>query len=244
PVPAGSTVFASWNIPNFKSGEFDRGDGQGYKGPVAQVMQVDVPGISGPRTIRLRWVDLNNQVLEDSITINIGGQAPPPTTYPDCNPSNPDWQAGRNGNPPEWTFCKRKDLEYVGESPGNIAYVPRNDKVYTMAWEVYGARAIYLVFEPNSTRGPAGPANQPNMSRPTTGTGPMSFRSNEFADGCYKITLRIDTNAGHRADFGEKIFCVNVNVGGGGGGGGAPPPTTTPVPQPTATPEPTITPAP
>ncbi|MDW8352603.1 MAG: Ig-like domain-containing protein, partial [Anaerolineae bacterium] len=78
PVPAGSTVFASWNIPNFKSGEFDRGDGQGYKGPVAQVMQVDVPGISGPRTIRLRWVDLNNQVFEDTITINVAGQAAAP----------------------------------------------------------------------------------------------------------------------------------------------------------------------
>ncbi len=235
PVPSGATVFASWNIPNFKSGEFDRGDGQGYRGPVAQVMQVDVPAVVVPRTIRLRWVDLNNQVIEDSITINVIGQGAPSTSgYPDCNPSNPDWQANKPGNPSNWTFCKRKDPEYVGESPGNIAYVPRNDKVYTMAWEVYGARAIYLVFEPNSSRGPAGPLDQPNLSRPTTGTGPVSFRSNEFADGCYKITLRIDTNAGDRADFGEKFFCVNVGPpGGGGGGGGGGGPTPTPSPTPT-----------
>ncbi|MFN4294718.1 MAG: Ig-like domain-containing protein [Thermoflexales bacterium] len=242
PVPSGATVFASWNIPNFKSGEFDRGDGQGYRGPVAQVMQVDVPAVIGPRTIRLRWVDLNNQVFEDSITINVVGQNAPITSgYPDCNPSNPDWQANKPGNPSNWTFCKRKDPEYVGESPGNIAYVPRSDKLYTMAWEVYGARAIYLVFEPNSSRGPAGPLDQPNLSRPTTGTGPLSFRSNEFADGCYKITLRIDTNAGDRADFGEKFFCVNVSPsggGGGGGGGGGSSPTATPGPTPIPSPTP------
>ena len=221
PVPSGATVFASWNIPNFKSGEFDRGDGQGFKGPVAQAMQVDVPGITGPRTIRLRWTDLNNQVFEDAITINVAGQAvaPPPAVNPECNPGNPDWQAGKNGNPTTWTFCKRKDLEYVGTAPpgGNIAYVDRNDAVYTMAWDVYGIRAIYLVFEPNATRGPAAPSGR---SIPTTGTGPQSFKISDFENGCYRITLRIDTNAGDRADFGEKILCIGVGSGGGGGGGG------------------------
>ncbi len=235
PVPAGTTVFASWNIPNFKSGEFDRGDGQGFRGPVAQVMQVDVPGVTAARTIRLRWVDLNNQVLEDAITINVVGQgvAPPPVVNPECNPNNPDWQAGKNNNPTSWTFCKRKDLEYVGEAPpgGNIAFVDRSDRVYTMAWDIYGIRSIFLVFEPNSRVGPAAPSGK---SLPTTGTGPQSFKINDFESGCYRITLRIETNAGDRADFGEKILCIGVGSGSGGGsgggGGGGGSPTATPMP--------------
>jgi len=77
PVPFGATAIASWNIPNFKSAEFDHGDGQGFTGPAAQSMEVLVNGaITGPRVIRLRWTTLDNQVFEDSITINVVGQAP------------------------------------------------------------------------------------------------------------------------------------------------------------------------
>jgi uncharacterized protein YgiM (DUF1202 family) len=206
PVPFGSVVFASWNIPNFRSAEFDHGDGQGYKGPAAQAMQVQVNGpINGTRVIRLRWTTLDNQVLEDSITINVIGQAQAPT-YPECNPSNPDWQANKPGNPPDWEFCKRKDMEYVGEAPpgANNAVVNRNEnKVYTMAWEIYSIRGIYLVFEPSDGR-----PGEKGRSIPTTGTGPVSFKASDFENGCYRITLRIDTNTGKRTDFGEKFFCV------------------------------------
>jgi uncharacterized protein YraI len=236
PVPSGGTAFATWNIPNFKSGEFDRGDGQGFKGPIAQAMRVDVPGVTGARTIRLRWTDNNNAVNEDSLTLNGGAAAAPapaPVTNAECNENNPDWQAGKNNNPSNWTFCKRKDLNYVGDDPGSIAYVDRNDKVYQMAWDVYGVKGVYLVFEPNSSRGPAA-AN--GKSLPTTGTGPISFKMSDFEQGCYRITLRLDTNRNNdRADFGEKILCIGIGnpnqgggatatpgSGGGGGGGGEP----------------------
>ena len=207
PVPYGATVFASWNIPNFKSAEFDHGDGQGYKGPAAQAMQVQVNGpINGVRVIRLRWTTLDNQVLEDSITINVIGQAQAPT-YPECNPSNPDWQANKPGNPPEWEFCKRKDFEYVGDVPPghNIAYVPRENRSYTLAWEIYGIRGIYIVFEQNGERGPAAPRS---YDFPTTGTGPFTFNVQNFENGCYKMFLRIDTNTGKRTDFGQKFICI------------------------------------
>jgi hypothetical protein len=242
PVPYGATVFASWNIPNFKSAEFDHGDGQGYKGPAAQAMQVTVNGpIIGPRVIRLRWTTLDNQVLEDSITINVSGQA---QAYPECNPSNPDWQANKPGNPPVWEFCKRKDMEYVGEAPpgaNNAVVNPNENKVYTMAWEIYGIRGIYLVFEPSDGRG-----GDKGKSIPTTGTGPVSFKASDFENGCYRITLRIDTNTGKKVDFGEKFICIGT--GGGGGGGNPPPPTpTAPPPTPTApppSPTPTLIPTP
>lgn len=229
PVPSGGTAFATWNIPNFKSGEFDRGDGQGFKGPIAQAMRVDVPGVTGARTIRLRWTDNNGAVSEDSLTLNGGAAAaaPAPVVNAECNENNPDWQAGKGGNPAHWTFCKRKDLEYVGDSPGNIGHVDRNDKVYQMAWDVYGVKGVYLVFEPNGSQGPAA-AN--GKSLPTTGTGPLSFKVSDFDQGCYRITLRLDTNRNDRTDFGEKILCIGVGSGAqptaapgsGGGGGGQP----------------------
>ncbi len=226
PVPAGGTAFATWNIPNFKEGCFDRGDGGGCKGPIAQAMRVDVPGVNGPRTITLKWTDNNGGQQQDTLTVSSGAAAAPAANA-ECNPNNPDWQA-KPGNPGEWTFCKRRDLEYTGDSPGNIAFVARDDKTYTMGWDVYGAKGVWLVFEPNGSKGPAGTTQ---LSIPSTGTGPVSFRANQLENGCYKITVRIDTNAGNRADFGEKIFCVGVS--GGGGGGSSQP---NPQPQPTAAP--------
>jgi hypothetical protein len=58
----------------------------------------------------------------------------------------------------------------------------------------------------------------------------------DFEQGCYRITLRLDTNRNNdRADFGEKILCIGIGnpnqgggptstpgSGGGGGGGGQP----------------------
>jgi hypothetical protein len=61
----------------------------------------------------------------------------------------------------------------------------------------------------------------------------VSFRPNQLENGCYKITLRIDTNAGNRADFGEKFLCVGV-----AGGGGQPNPNPNPNPQPQPQPQP------
>ena len=133
--------------------------------------------------------------------------------------------------------------------PGhNIAYVPRENRSYTLAWEIYGIRGIYIVFEQNGERGPAAPRS---YDSPTTGTGPYTFNVQNFENGCYKMFLRIDTNTGKRTDFGQKFLCVGVGSGGGGGGGGGgnpPPPTATPpptdTPSPTPTPEPTAIPIP
>ncbi len=253
PIPQNGMTYAFWTIPNFRDGEFDKGDGQGYKGPIAQTMRVEVPGVFGTRQIKLRWRDLNGNQQEDMLTIVVDTQA---TAYPECNEANPDWQAGRNGNPAVWTFCKRKDLEYVGNSPGNIAYV-NPDQTFTMAWEVYGLKAVSLVFESDSRYGPRGEPF-PGRSLPTTGTGPLTFRAGDIGTGCFRITLRVSPNrpAGQDpVDFGEKIMCIGVSPpggGGGGGGGGGTQPTATPAPPtPTPigevsgpTPEPTPTPIP
>jgi hypothetical protein len=203
PILAGATAYAFWNIPNFKEGCFDKGDGNGCKGPIAQAMRVDVPGVTGARALTLKWTNTSGSQQQDTILLNISD-----TASAECNANNPDWQA-KAGNPENWTFCKRKDLEWVGNAPGQN--VDRNDQTYSMAWDVYGVKGVYLVFEPNSTRGPAGSTQ---LSIPTTGTGPQSFKANQLEPGCYRITLRIDTNAGNRTDFGEKILCIGTGGSG------------------------------
>lgn len=69
PVPRGATAFAYWHIPSITFGEFDRGDGQGFRGPIAQAMRVDVPNVTSPRMLRLRWRDNNGVQFEDSLTL-------------------------------------------------------------------------------------------------------------------------------------------------------------------------------
>ena len=120
----------------------------------------------------------------------------------------------------------------------NIAYVPRENRSYTLAWEIYGIRGIFVVFDKNGQRGPEAPRS---YDFPTTGTGPFTFNVQNFETGCYKMFLRIDTNTGKKVDFGEKFICIGT---GGGGGGNPPPP---PPPSPTApppTPTPEVTPIP
>lgn len=69
PVPKGAIAYAYWHIPSMASGEFDRGDGQGFRGPIAQIMRVDVQNVTGPRTLRLRWRDQTGMQFEDSLTL-------------------------------------------------------------------------------------------------------------------------------------------------------------------------------
>ncbi|MDW8053413.1 MAG: SH3 domain-containing protein [Anaerolineae bacterium] len=213
PVPFGGTGYAYWSIPNFRDGEFDKGDGQGFKGPIAQVMRVDIPGVTSNRTLKLRWRDLNGNQQEDTLTLVVA-QAPPAA---ECNENNPDWRGRDN---PTWTFCRRRDLEYVGDNPGPIAYVS-GDRTLTLGWDVYGIREIFIVFESNETRGPRGEP-YPGKSFPTTGTGSFTFKAGDIGTGCFRVTLRLVTNRNpdRRTDFGEKILCINVQPPGGGGGSG------------------------
>lgn len=82
PVAFGGTAFAEWNIPNFRSGAFDRGDGRGFIGPIAQQQRVDVPGLITPRIVRVQWTDLQGRVYVDSILIPVAGQAATSTPQP------------------------------------------------------------------------------------------------------------------------------------------------------------------
>ncbi len=71
PVRRGTSAFVVWRIADFRYGEFDKGDGQGFKGPISREQRVEVPNVTGPRLIRLRWVDSSNQWREDSFVIQV-----------------------------------------------------------------------------------------------------------------------------------------------------------------------------
>lgn len=67
-VPLYGTVVASWDVQNVKEVKFDAGDGRDYQ-PAGGTMTVNVAGVSGQRNLRLRVVDNNNNVTEDTIQV-------------------------------------------------------------------------------------------------------------------------------------------------------------------------------
>lgn len=71
PVRRGSNASVVWRITTpFVGGEFDRGDGSGFKGPIYAEQRVIVENITGPRTIRLRWND-GSKIITDQFTIQV-----------------------------------------------------------------------------------------------------------------------------------------------------------------------------
>lgn len=86
PATSGNTVFASWRIPNFSYGEFDRGDGRGFVGPILAEQRVEVTGMYALRVIRLRWVSRSGQQYIDSIAIPVQQPVQPPSPQLDTFP--------------------------------------------------------------------------------------------------------------------------------------------------------------
>ncbi len=78
PVRSGTNAYVVWRIVDFRYGEFDNGNGQGFKGPIAREQRVEISNVTGPRLIRLRWVDTSNQWREDSFVVQVVGGAPTP----------------------------------------------------------------------------------------------------------------------------------------------------------------------
>jgi hypothetical protein len=76
-VRRGTSAFVVWRIADFRYGEFDNGNGQGFRGPIAREQRVEVQNVTSPRLIRLRWVDSSNQWREDSFVIQVDDMVTP-----------------------------------------------------------------------------------------------------------------------------------------------------------------------
>jgi len=71
PIRRGSSAGIVWRITTgFVSGEFDRGDGSGFRGPIYAEQRIVIENVTGPRTIRLRWTD-GSRWYEDSLTLAV-----------------------------------------------------------------------------------------------------------------------------------------------------------------------------
>ncbi len=71
PAKRGSAVSVVWRIADFRQGEFDSGDGRGYVGPINAEMRVDLPEVTAPRMVRLRWTDTSGRAHEDTFLVQV-----------------------------------------------------------------------------------------------------------------------------------------------------------------------------
>lgn len=71
PAKRGSNVSVVWRITTpFVSGEFDKGDGQGFKGPIYAEQRIIIENVTANRTIKLRWNN-GSKWLTDQFTIQV-----------------------------------------------------------------------------------------------------------------------------------------------------------------------------
>jgi|GEM_PF-4408938 len=205
PVNSGGTIYATWSIPNFRDGEFDKGDGAGFKGPIAASMTVDVPNVTASRYLTLRWRDTAGQQLEDGLILYVSGQNAPIQTTTNrgtCSTSDPNWRGGTSA----YTFCVARDMNWTDGGKEIRSFTQGQDFTLTASWDIYGIAGIWFIVEPSSQV--CGPAGTSVVNRQTVGTGSESFNIKDMAYGGYKTHLRIKRSDGAEVDFNEKFLCI------------------------------------
>lgn len=210
PVQSGATTFANWTIPNFKSGVFDRGDGAGYLGPVSSPQRVDIPGVTGPRTLKLLWFDTAtpSQQHIDSLVLNVSGTpvTPPPTGT--CNASNPDWR----GANPNYPFCVKLDLGWTDGGGSVRTFNKGTNQNLALHWNIYGINSIRLHIDPSTQQcAPAGSNGTRNV--PVGGSNGANdyvypVNVNEFGYGCFKIELFVTRTDSQEVGYNEKFLWI------------------------------------
>ncbi|MCS7054991.1 MAG: hypothetical protein NZM18_02285 [Thermoflexales bacterium] len=158
PVVPGSTAYAVWRITDFRYGEFDRGDGQGFRGPIASQMRVEVPNVTAPRLVRLRWFDTANREYIDSIVIQTGTSAPTPAPPPPAVDTFPCSRAGIGVS----NLCIEQPYPVPA---GNTAYA---------VWRIVSFRSGE--FDKGDGRGFRGPISAEQRVEIPNVTGPRTIR--------------------------------------------------------------------
>lgn len=218
-VPSGGTVRASWSVRNVDGVWFDKGDGMGYQG-VPGEWSMDVSGIFGNRTLRLKVRQKDGSEPEYSIAITVsgsGGGAPPGVSG-----WNPRFKAGTTN------WDGNDTCTDLGSTGGTCTYY----------WTgLDGAQGLWIrvesftVAECVATGGVnVEPADVASGWRPVNGpTGSLTIKFNSA--GGHKIILRAkrDNNDWYWKD--EKPLKVQPCGGGGGGGNPTSTPQATDIPE-------------
>jgi hypothetical protein len=219
PVPSGSTVFATWTIPNFKEGTFDKGDGAGFVGVIGGTFQVKIENVTSQRTIIVKWKDLSDVEQTDSLTIYITGQAvgaaPTPANNAPCDANSATWKGKAN---PDYTFCAARDMEYVTSGVNSVQnYNAGEDKSLTLSWSISGVAGLFFNVEGNTEKCGGSPGTG-GFSQPVTGDSSHTFNVKTLTAGGYKLRMRVLKNGGGEVSYNEKFLCIGGSGGGGGGG--------------------------
>ena len=252
PVGSGGTVYASWSIPNFKEGEFDKGNGAGFVGPINAAMTVDVPSVTSARTLRVRWRDTSGQQLEDTLILQVAGQAVVVATTvvtSDCNASNSEWRGAGSAS---YQFCVKKDLGWTDGGSPTRSFSYKQDQSLTADWNIYGIKGIRFLVEPNAAY--CNKSGTSVIDVAVNGAGSYTFNVNQLETGGYIVHLRVTRQDNVDVNYNEKFLCIGAGSSGGTSPTNTPVPaaaTSTPVPEnpsggtsPTGTPVPEVQPTP
>ncbi len=234
PVASGGSVNAYWSVSNIKGIWFDKGDGAGFQA-AGGTQTVNVAGITGQRTLQLRWQNNDGSYQIDTVVIYISGQAiATPVTSVNCTSSDPNWRGGN----PLYPFCVGKDMDWADGGNPVRYFAGGVDQTIGVVFNIYGVSGISLVIQGSDQQcGPAGSGSRTvPISTAANGDGSYYWNIHDFGTGGYIIHLYIQRNDGSFTYYNEKFMCI----------GNAPSPTSAPTATPlaSATPKPTPVPLP
>ena len=213
PVAPGATTYANWDITTatttgFKSGTFDRGDGNGFQGVIASKQRVDIPNVTSQRTVRVQWTDASGQLRIDSLVLNVSGTPVTPQPTGTCNASNPDWR----GANPSYPFCVKLDLGWTDGGGSVRTFNKGTNQNLALHWNIYGINSIRLHIDPSTQQcAPAGSNGTRNV--PVGGSNGANdyvypVNVNEFGYGCFKIELFVTRTDSQEVGYNEKFLWI------------------------------------
>jgi hypothetical protein len=216
-VPVNGTVVASWSVQNVKEVLFDKGDGGGYKAAAGE-MSVNVDGINGTRTLRLRVVGNDGSVREDSIVVRsdnaLGTQAAASSSSSgDCTTSDPNYR-DKDGKGP-YKFCVAKDLGWKSGTPNSNSvqkFKIGEDRQITLEWNFYGIAGIRLAADPSDQiKDPectsAGKGDKP-FGKDVNGNDTHTFNIKDMGKGQYKFEMFVKRRDGETVGHNEIFLCI------------------------------------
>jgi len=129
-----------------------------------------------------------------------------------CNASSPWWK-GTPGNPANYIFCSKQDLEYVAGWDSILHFNRGDTRDLSLKWNIFGINGIQLRIDPSTyCSGKAGYTGIRNVA--VSGSdGPNNFiyamNASEFGYDGFKIELYILNTQGETVGYNEKYFCVH-----------------------------------
>ena len=129
-----------------------------------------------------------------------------------CNASSPWWKA-TPGNPANYIFCSKQDLEYVEGWPSILHFNRGDNRNLSLKWNIFGINGMHLRIDPSTyCSGKAGYTGTRNVAvNGSDGANNFIYPMNalEFGYDGFKIELYILNTQGETVGYNEKYICVH-----------------------------------